>query len=389
VRPVSNLFLSIALGAGLLSSAIAQLSLSADDIKKITPLLDSPLRDSLKCSIDRWNPSLDFAFRFVTGYVTYCRLGQFEGNRVALATYTRITPEGKSPALFGSSYQVPALPPELKQSVAGNFKKLKNEVGFSGAFALGEGRYSVEVLLKDEQNRTYRKRWKLRVAARRSERGVELAIKPLTVESVDQRTWQTVSSREGGLRLSILLDAAPINPYQSRLRAWDRAFLLETVYSVLRQTPHKAVHLVAFNLDQQREIFRSEQFDNAAFRNLSRALKEVELSSVSVKSLKNQNSTEFLIALANEELAANNSDAVILLGPNIRMETRMTAAALTEKKPASPPFFYFEYFPWVGAEFPDSIDWMVKAAAGKVFPIHTPAQLDQSIDRMLVQLKQQ
>lgn len=387
VRRISTFVFSILLCA---ASAAAQVPLSADDSKQIIPVLNSSSHNSLHCFLDRWRPNLDFAFRFVSGYLVYCRLAQFEGKESTLISYIQITPEGKSAFLLGSIYRVPELPSEMKQTISGNFKRMKTEISMSGAFALGEGNYRIEFLLKDDRNRTYRKRWRLRVATSRSQHGVALAIQPLTVESVDRTSLQAISPQRGAtLRLTILLDAAPINPFQPRLRAWDRAFLLECIYSLLRQTPHRSVHVIAFNLDQQREIFRSDQFDGAAFQGLSDALKDVELSSVSVEVLKKRGSPDFLDKLANEELAADRSDAIIFLGPNTRIDTKVSAADLIEKKPTSPPFFYFEYFPWRGEDFPDSIEHLVRAAHGKVFRIHSPAELDESIDKVLFQLKQE
>lgn len=390
VRSVFSLAVGIVLCAALLDSASAQLPLSPKDAPTVSPLFDSSTPNTLKCWLERWNPNLDFAFRFVSGYVTNCRLSQFEGKKMALVAYVRITPQGKPASLFGSAYRLPEITPEMKRSIGGDIRKLTNEISLSGAFALGEGKYLFELLLQDEQNRSYRKSWRVRVATHHSERGVALAIKPLTVESVEQTSWQTVSSQKrGSLRLTILLDAAPMFRYHTRLRAWDRVFLLESVSTVLRQTPHKSVHLVAFNLEQQRELFRSDEFDSFALRDLSTALKEAELSSISVQALKKRDSPSFLVALANQELAAERSDAVIFIGPNMRMDTKISEGALPQRKAGSPPFFYFEYFPWVGGDFPDSIDWLVKSVGGKVFVVHTPPQFDDAIDKMLAQLKQQ
>lgn len=389
MRKPIGIVLLILLCAALVGPVNAQLPLSPEDARKTSSLFDTSSPNSLNCNVQRWNPSLDFAFRFVSGHMINCRLAQFEGKATTLVSYLRITPEGKPPAFFGLAYDIPEISPEMKESLGGDLKKLKSEVSVSGAIGLGEGKYSVELLLKDGQNRSFRKKWRLNVSIRGDQRGVALAIKPLTAEPVDDQAWQTVPSLRGNLRLTIFLDAAPINPYHTTLRAWDRAFLLESVYSVLRQTPHRSVHLVAFNLDQQRELFRSDQFDGAAFQALAHALNESELSTVSVKVLKKRDSPEFLIALANQELAASRADAIIFLGPNTRMDTRVSAAALTEKQLGSPPFFYFEYFPWEAAPFPDSIDSLVRASGGKVFKVHSPAQLDQSIDKMLVQLKQE
>lgn len=371
-------------------ATMAQMLLSTEESNNVSALFDSRTSDTLKCDLERWSPALDFVFRYMSGYIAYCRLRQFGGRKTELQAYVRITPEGKSPALFGSRYLIPEISDAMRQSAGTDLRKLKEDVGFSGAFGLGTGQYKFELLVKDAEARTYRKNWKLRVETKRSDRGVALALPPLTIEAGDLRFREGSAWRnDGNLRLSILLDAAPMSPYQSRLRAWDRELLLESLYSVLRQTPHQSVHLVAFNLEQQRELFRSDEFDATAFQKLSRNLSDAELSSVSVQALRKRDSPEFLIALANQELATERSDAIIFLGPNMRMDTQMSVAALTARKAHSPPFFYFEFHAVIGAPFPDSIAWLVKAANGRVFAIHSPAELDSSIDKMLVQLKQQ
>jgi len=219
---------------------------------------------------------------------------------------------------------------------------------------------------------------------------VKLAMQPLTVESLDRRAWEIAPpGTRSGLRLTVMLDAAPIFPYQSRLQAWDRLFLMECVYSLLRQVPYKSVRLVAFNLDQQREFFRADRFDDAGFMALSRALEQFETASISVEALKLRNSPKFLVALTNKELSESEaSDAVVFVGPNLRMDATMGADLLTAKTRASPAFFYMDYFPFPGG-FPDEIQHLMTAAAGKTYPIRSPVQLDQAIQKMLGQLKQE
>jgi hypothetical protein len=387
VTRILILALCVLAGQASVVSAHAQLPLTAEDAKKTTPLFDAPSSDSLKCVITPWRPVLDFTFRFVTGYIAHCQLAQFDGAKNTIVIYLRVTPESKPAALFGSAYRIPELTPEMRKSMGDKFRKMKNEIGMSGAVGVGKGRYLVEVLIRDDRNRTYHKRWRVKVDTSRSERSVPLALQALSVESLDRRIWQDVHPSRNGLRLTLLLDAAPINPYQARLRAWDRAFLLQFVYSLLEQTPHTSVHLVAFNLDQQEEIFRSDHFAPATFPELSRVLSATETTTVSVQALKNRNSPEFLAKLANQELAADRADAIIFLGPNARTNIKANAAALTNRKSGSPQLFYFEYFPWP-AEFADAIQSLVKAADGATYKIHDPAQLDQSIQKMLTELKQ-
>lgn len=333
---------------------------------------------------------LDFSFRFLAGYVVSCRLGLFEGRKVTVMTYLRVTPEGGSGELFETGYALPEVTPEMLQLAGGDVKKIKNEIDISGVFAVGEGRYSVEVLVTDDRKRVCRKGWKVRVAAHRSERDVRLAIRPLTVEALDWRAWEIPPPEtRGGLSLTLMLDAAPILSYESRLRAWDRFFLEECVYSALRQMPYKSVRLVAFNLDQQRELFRTEEFDDVAFAALSRALEQVETGSISVEALRLRNSPRFLIDLTNRELSEPKaSDAVIFVGPNMRLEATMGADLISGRTGASPQFFYLEYFPFqVG--FPDEIQHLMGATEGKTYEIRSPAQLDQAIQKILARLKQE
>ena len=387
---ISILFSWLIACAGLVVSAAAQTGSADADAEQITPLLNTRAPDVLKCGIVPSTPELDFDFRFVTGYFMHCRLSLFEGRKSTVNSYLRVTPKGKSPILLSFTYHLPEIPADMLRSAGGDLRKLKNEIGMSGAFWVGPGEYSVQILVQDDRGRSYRKTWKLRTRTKRSERDERLAIQPLAVESINERSWDITSSQERGrLRLTILLDAAPINPHESRLHAWDRAFLLECLYSLLRQTPHSSARLIAFNLEQQREIFRIEQFDTAGFLSLSRALEDIETASISVQALQQRNSPQLVADLANHELAeAEPPDAVIFLGANSRVDANIGAGLLTGKKADSPPFFYFEYYPWPVTPFPDVIQRLTKVANGKTFLIHSPAQFDQAVQKMLTQLKQ-
>jgi len=367
-------------------SASAQTPLTAAEAGSAISALDAPAAKSLDCFIEKFSPVLDFALRFQAGYVVHCRLSLFEGRKVTVRTYLRVTPAGKDPVLLSAAYGLPGIAPEMLATT--NLKSLKQEVGMSGAFSLGEGDYSVEVLAMDDRSRSCRKRWKMHVAATHSERRAHLAIPPLTVEPFDRTSWDIPPSQKtSALRLTILLDAAPINPYASSLRAWDRAFLLESLYSLLRQVPFKSVSLVAFNLEQQREVYRRDSFDGAAFLPLSRALHEMETATISVQALNRRSSALFLSKLTDRELTEENpADAIIFLGPASRMDAEIGADWLTALKPNSPPFFYFKY---LGGAFPDSLQRLMRAVNGRTYLFLSPPEFDQAIQKMLAQLKQQ
>ncbi|MGH9496450.1 MAG: hypothetical protein ACRD3B_15725 [Candidatus Sulfotelmatobacter sp.] len=381
----------VVLSLALAVRAHAQMPLNADEARKATSLFEAVNATPLKCKIQPWQPTLDFSFRFVAGYAVYCRLGLFEGKKATLTTYVRVTPAGKPSVMLGAANDIPAIAPEMLRFAGGDASKIKNEVGSSNIFAVGGGSYSIEVAATDDRGRVCLRRWKIRVEPDRSQRKLALAVAPLGVQALDRNAWQIDSARErGDLRFTILLNAAPINPYQSTLRAWDRTFLLECLYTLLRQIPYKSVRLIAFNLDQQREIYRSNRFDDDAFLALSHALRRIETSTVSVQALRQRNSPKFLLSETNSEISeSDHAQALVYLSPALRSDVQAGADLLAGEASTRPPFFYFEYVPGPQSAFPDSIQHLVTAANGKTFQIHSPSQLNQAIQKMLAQLKKQ
>ena len=369
-------------------SARAQTPLEPAEIRKISTLFDAPSSNSLKCYIEQWKPSLDFAFRFDAGYLVRCRFGIFQGAKSDITLYSRITPQGKAPQFVEDDFHLPVITPEMTGGV--DPRKVKLEFSMSGAFGVGEGDYLVEVLAIDTLKRSCRRHWKLHIVRTRSERKVPLAIAPFTVSSLDRNSWIAPPPRGHGLRLTIFLDAAPMNPRAAALRAWDRAFLMESLYSLLRQMPCESVRVVAFNLEQQRELFRQDKFDAKGFIELSNKLREMETGTISVQALTKRNSPEFLAKLANHELGEEDpSDALVLLGPKTHTTAGSATSMLAAKKDGHPQVFYFEYVPWLDANFRDAVQQLTRDLDGKIYNVHSPAEFGQAIQKALAQLNKE
>ena len=216
--------------------AHSQNILTSTAAQKVAAQFDAPAENSLKCSVYKRKPELDFAFRFEIGYMISCGLGFFRGVKTNVVAYVRVTPRDKTPVIFAEDYHLPQITRGMTGGVAP--EKLKQALTMSGAIGVGEGDYRIEILVIDSRDRSCRKRWDVRVARHRSQRDVHLEIAPLTAEPLARATtWVGPEARGHGLHLTVLLDAAPISPYSSTLHAWDRAFLLESLYSLLRQIP--------------------------------------------------------------------------------------------------------------------------------------------------------
>jgi hypothetical protein len=159
---------------------------------------------------------------------------------------------------------------------------------------------------------------------------------------------------------------------------------------VLRQIPCESVRLVAFNLDQQREVFRQDRLDADGLRKLDGALRKLELGTISANVLRDQDGWSDLLAhVSNEEVSAGDpSDLVMFLGPTARITGKVRKEILAAPKSAKPQFFYLEYFPmWRrGAEFPDSIHQLTNERGGTVLKIHNPGEFAGAIQKVLARV---
>ena len=388
--PLKYVVLRVSLSIWVLAAApsTAQEPLNAAESQSIGRVFDNDaLPDLLHCSIQARKPMLDFAFRFDVGFVVSCSLARFAGRATKVLIYARITPEGGKPVLLGETYRVAGAKPEVKA------RQLKQDIEMSGGFAVGEGRYQVEVLVLDQETaRVSSKRWRTSVVRNSVRRAAQIAVPPGTVLPLAARPWPIRMDTSGkGLRITVLLDAAPLNPRTPALRAWDRAFLLGSLSSLLKQIPCASVRLRAFNLDQQRELFRQDQFDDAGFTELAETLRTLELGTVSYHVLQQgAGGLNLLEDYANSELRAEDlSDAVIILGPETRYFATVSLTKFKKRESPNPHFYYFEYFPGhlPGSLEPDALASLTKRLEGTVCPIFSPDDLARCVQKVLTHVQ--
>ena len=142
--------------------------------------------------------------------------------------------------------------------------------------------------------------------------------------------------------------------------------------------------MIAFNLDQQREIFRNDDFQTKDFYQLNAALQSLELGSVSYKTLGRETGwADLLVNLVDAESNGSDpADAVVFLGPNSRILDKVAPESVRSRADIGPRLYYFEYFFRVGYEFPDAIHQLTNACRGTVFKLHSPADFAASIAKL-------
>jgi hypothetical protein len=373
-----------------LASACAQLPLNPEAARKFQHILDEGVKgEKLDCRIRPQHPFLDFAFRFEAGFMVECPVRIFDGEETRIASFVRITPAGSQPVVLGEAFLIPAASAEI--SKRNDLRRVTTYIELSGVFALGEGKYSVAVIVADNRGRSVQKEWSIRARRSRAEQSVQVTMPPTTVTAMSPKPWKGERGDAPLVsRLTIVLDAAPMNHYSVNLRAWDRALLLDSLASVLTQTRSRSVRLVAMNLDQQREIFRDDDFGEKDWSRLAARLRDLELGSISYRVLERERGWSDLLLgiLAREIDSPAPSDAVVFLGPTARITEKIPAELVPHRTASKPEFFYIEYYPfWLrGREYPDALAHLTHALGGQILKIHSPGELAAALKKIEEQL---
>jgi hypothetical protein len=374
----------VALGA---SAASAQTRVPANRLAGIQKYFDArPGEPRLRCEVAPLKPSLGFTFRFQAGYEMRVPLSQYTGEGHRWTVAVRVTPEGGLPVYLVQRFRLPKIPET----------RLFAEVG--GGYLVGEGRYSVAWIMLDDAGRVYRKNWRMEARLGRGERSVKVAIPPGTVSqfSLGVRPYSAVTDAPP-LRLTILLDAAPLSPGRTRLRAADLFLSIATLSSLLEQLPSRSVKLVVFNLDQQKELFRQDGFTPAELDRVWQSMSGLELGVVDYGTLRNRRgAVDLLEGLVDDELSARTpSDAVVFLGPPVRSQDPLPREGTKIPQAPAPRFYYLQYSPFlfgwsrtVSGQIRmmettgDTIGRMVSRLQGRTLSIRTPGDLAKAIEQV-------
>jgi hypothetical protein len=332
-----------------------------------------PDDEPLKCSVSAIRPALNYGFRFQAGFVVKVPMEQYRGKGHRWTIVMRVTPEAGTPVYFVNRYALPDVP------------KTTVDIEVGGGFMLGEGKYRVAWKMVDDTGRVCRDDWKLDAKRRHSESRVRVAMAPNTAGPLSSWVAGQGGQKDDAppIRLTILMHAAASSPRRTRMNVRDRLLLLGTLSSVLERVPTTSVRLVVFNLDQQRELYRKDDFQALQFNELAHTLNELELGLVDYHVLQSRRGhVDMLADLVRQEVSAPGpSDVVLFLGPLARQIDAMPEHLLEKPAGSAPRFFYFQYRPFLRMEatLPDVIMSAVSKMKGKTLVIHSPGEFAKGI----------
>lgn len=370
--------------AGLAAhSAYSQQFVGELDRAEAAQILDrAPAKSHVPCYIEMpFKPSLDFLFRYAAVFYLQCRLGIVVYPGTTWYAVIRITNQLGQSRLMLEEFDIPKIAPNRQTLLDGPIADL--QASMSGGFALGPGRYQVEIVLTDEHGNTMRKQWKLKLNEYKQEERIPTALPAGAIAPLIDARWDGALTANG-LRVTVLLHAYSPSLH-ARIDAGARAYVLESLASLLSQLPCKSVRLVAFNIDRQQVVYQQDNFDAPGFKRLADTLKQLEFATIPYQSLRRYAWAEFLAGLTRQEIAPEQpSDVVIFLGPWGSHTGEEFPDYLFEELAGNKKhvFYLMDSIP----DFSDAISKVAKAMHGSTYTIYSPQTLERAIQKMTAQI---
>ncbi len=346
--------------------------------------LQEPRRD-LPCTVIPMKPVLGFDLRFHSGYEVSIPLKELAGSENLLTMVFRVTPEGSKdePSYFIQRVRVPAIEPDAK-----------GEAYLQGAFDLGEGRYHIDWLMRDRSERVCS--WYWDVEAELSARDKELAltlppgaIQPAEAEPFREEPPVERAQDQPPLNVKVLVNFAPQSPNAATLQPLDMAALVAILRGIAREPRISKFSVVAFNLQEQRVLYRQDRADRIDFPRLGEALRSLNLGTIDLKRLSERHGeTEFLTELIQREIGGEERpDGLIFAGPKAMLEQNIPLDVLKEVGDVEYPVFYMNYNlnphmnPWR-----DAIGRAVRFFRGYEYTISRPHDLWTALNEIVMRI---
>lgn len=332
-------------------------------------------RKDLPCSVTSVKPALGFDLKFHSGYEVTIPLKELAGEGNQLTMVFRVIPETRSddPAYLSQRVSVPQIEDDSK-----------GDAYLRGSFDVGEGKYHVDWLMRDRNDHFCSSSWEIEAALPTKDKEMALDLGPNQVEPVETEPFKeeppvTRDQRETPLNVKVMVNFAPQNALSATLQPLDTNALVSILRNIARDPRIGKFSIVAFNMQEQRVIYRQESASKIDFPALGDALHSLDLGTVELKKLEQKHAdTDFLADLMKREMKSDQDepDAFIIAGPKVMLDDSVPADTLKQIGEPKFPLFYMNYNvnpqanPWR-----DAIGSAVKSLKGAEFTISRPRDL--------------
>jgi hypothetical protein len=337
-------------------------------------LESSENRKDLPCTVNPDKPVLGFDLKFHVNYEVTVPIKELVGTENQLTMVFRVTPENHSDGTyFAQHFQVPAID--------------RDEGGpayLNGSFNVGEGKYHIDWLMRDRAERMCSFHWDSEASLPPKDKQMTLDITAGAVQALDPEIFKQEppiqrEQKQPPLNVKVMVNFAPQDANGSALQPLDTRALLCMLRSIAREPRISKFSVVAYNMQQQKVIYRQDGVSQIDFPALGQAVKELRLGTVDLKHLVQKHSdTEFLTQLMTNEIKDSKDalDALIFAGPKVMLDDGVSGETLKQLADVKYPVFYMNYNanpqmnPWR-----DAIGNAVRVLKGAEYTISRPRDL--------------
>lgn len=343
------------------------------------------IRKDLPCEVQPIKPVVGFDLKFHAGFEVTLPLRELAGSENLLTILFRVVPEDRkdAPAYFVQKIRVPAIE-----------ENAKGDAYLQGGFDLGEGKYHIDWLVRDRTERVCSSNWEIESVLPPKDKQLELRISPGVIVASEREQFNEEPpvervGNEQPLNVKVLINFAPQNSLASTLQPLDTAALVSILRCIARDARISKFSIVAFNLQEQKVLYRQDSADRIDFPAIGKALESLQLGRVDITRLAQKHSdTEFLSQLIRTELGAQeHPDALVFAGPKVILEQQVTQETLRTVGEPAYPVFYMNYSlnpqqtPWR-----DSISQTVRYFKGTEYTISRPRDLWYAVTEMVTKI---
>jgi hypothetical protein len=247
--------------------------------------------------------------------------------------------------------------------------------------------------MRDRTERICSSFWDSEATLGSKDRSMSLAIAPQSIQRAagEQFTEEPPVQRatiDPPLNVKVLVNFAPQNSLSAALQPLDTTALVSILRTISRDPRIGKFSIVAFNMQEQKVIYRQDGASRIDFPALGTALTTLNLGTVDLKRLGDKHGdTEFLTSLVRKEMTPapqDHPDALVFAGPKILLDANPPEEALKDATDIDFPVFYMNYnlnpqaVPWK-----DAISHTVHFFRGYEYTISRPRDLWFAVSEMV------
>jgi hypothetical protein len=253
-------------------------------------------------------------------------------------------------------------------------------------------------MMSDARQRVCSSHWDLEAKLARGEGDLPLTLGPNRVADSNREAsgdvFQVNRDLVKPLRVKILLSLTPGDPRRSIVKPEDTRVLFSMLRSITGQPGIARFTLVAFNLREQKIVYRQENGDQIDFAALRRTMQSPAAGTIDFHLLGDpQSETNFVTRLLTDQLGAqaDSPDAIVIVGPKVRLERKVPLESLRAKGAVSCPLVYLNFnSDPVNDPWPDTIGSALKAYKGALaYNIIFPRDVGVAIRELLSRIAKQ